>query len=310
MASNTEIYQAVTDKIIQALETGTVPWRRPWSGGGANVPRNAVTNRPYRGGNIFWLGFMGMLAGYQENRWLTFKQAMAAKGTFKGQKGDACRKGTTALLWKPIVKAKVDAFGNPVVVKGKVQHSTFLFLKTYTVFNVEQFDGLKLPEHVVTTTDHTPIEDAERVVDEYIKRSGIPVKFGFGHACYVPSMDMIEVPSREQYKNGEEYYSTLFHEFGHSTGHSTRLKRAGIENLDHFGSDQYSREELVAEMSSAFLCAKVGIENTLDNSAAYLNSWITKLKEDPKLILVAAGQAQRSVDYILDVEVDKAGDDS
>lgn len=302
-----DVYQQITDRMIAALEAGTVPWHKPWSGGGKNMPRNAMTGRLYRGGNIFWLGFMGQLLGYTDNRWLTFKQAMAAGGKFKGEKGDSCRRGTIAMLWKPIIKNVTDAQGNLIFVEGRPKTRTFLFLKSYTVFNVEQFTDLKLPKPREKDGIIEQNTDAREVWDNYISTRGPKVDYGFDHACYYPGTDRIELPEFQQFDGEGEAWSTMFHEATHSTLHKTRLNREGTDDAGThpFGAKQYSQEELVAEMGAAFLCALTGIEATLDNSAAYLANWLQVLKDDNKAVLYAAGRAQKAVDYILGIKEEK-----
>ena len=218
-------------------------------------------------------------------------------------------KSESVLLWKPMQKVKTDANGSPIIVKGKPLMSTFLFLRTFNVFNVAETEGLKLPKVKAPDATLTPIEAAASIFETYVVKNGIPVKYGHDHACYYPSMDMIELPALEQFKNADQFHATSFHEAGHSTGHKDRCNREGIDTFDHFGSERYAKEELVAELSSAMLCAIAGIDGTVDNSAAYLKSWIGKLKEDNKLIISASAQAQKSVDFILGTEVQVQSED-
>jgi antirestriction protein ArdC len=300
MMSNQEVYANVTQRIIDALDKGIVPWHKPWSGGGTNAPRNAFTNRPYRGMNVWLLSLECALRGFDDPRWATFNQVRKAGG--KVMKG---AKSVEVLLWKPTVKPKTDGNGDVVMVKGKPVMSTFLFLRTFRVFNVAEMEGVKLREpKTKDVVELTPIEEAEKIVQGYTDR-GPGVKYGFDHACYIPSLDVIELPAREQFDGMPEAYATTFHEFTHSTGHKSRCDREGIGQFDHFGSDRYAKEELVAEMGSSILCAVAGIEATFDNSVAYIQSWKGKLQEDPKLMIGAAAQAQRAVDYVLGTEAQK-----
>jgi antirestriction protein ArdC len=154
--------------------------------------------------------------------------------------------------------------------------------------------------------EHDPIEEAERICAGY--KDAPPVIFASGRAFYRPSQDVVSVPPLCDYGKPEEYYSTLFHEHVHSTGHNNRLDRSGITELAAFGDESYSKEELVAEIGAAMLCGVVGIDNTtMENSAAYVGSWLRRLKDDKKLIVQAAGQAQKAADYILGVAFDEAG---
>lgn len=201
-------------------------------------------------------------------------------------------KSTMVTFWKKIT---VDDRDNP----GK-QRPLFL-LKLYRVFNAEQADWPSgAPSWDVRERNQGErSHNAEMLVKEYVARGGPAVTFGGDRAFYRPATDVITVPAFADFDGPDEYYSTLFHECGHSTGHGSRLNRPGIAEFDHFGSERYSREELVAEMTSAMLAGVTGITTTLDNSAAYLRSWARQISEDPKLVVQAAGHAQRAADLIL-----------
>lgn len=272
-----DVYQAVTDKMVAALETGTVPWRKPWDTTSGR-PQN-LDGRPYRGVNVMLLA----LSGYTSPFWLTFKQAKTRGGSVN--KGEH---STMVVFWRQI---KVED-------KGMGEDRTIPLLRYYNVFNLDQTSDVKLPERVVRWQNRAnepfePVTDAQSIVDGY---PGGPV-IGYGtEAFYVPGTDRITVPGPGDYARPEEFYSTLFHEMGHSTGHPDRLNRS-IANA--FGSHDYGREELVAEMTAAFLCAEAGIEVTHENSAAYLSSWIATIREDNRAVVTAAGAAQRAADHIL-----------
>lgn len=280
MASNA-VYEIITDRILKMLDEGVVPWRKPWHAE-TDLPRS-IRNRAYRGINVWLLLFRG----YTDPRWLTYKQAVELGGVVK--RGE---KGTPVVLWKRLEIEDEDENGNPV-------KKTIPFLRYYTVFNVEQTEGCNIkPLPTVEGKQHDPIASAEAIIAGYADKP--PVKFGGGRACYMPTEDSIRLPKKETFDKAEEFYTTEFHEFGHSTGHKSRLNREGVENFDHFGSGQYSREELIAEMTAAFLAGEAGIEQaTLANSAAYIGSWKQKLQEDPRAVVVAAGAAQKAADYIL-----------
>jgi antirestriction protein ArdC len=192
------------------------------------------------------------------------------------------------VFWNFVKKADTDK-------NGKDIEKSIPFLRYYNVFNVEQCDGLedKIPESVKLEPKPV-IEAGEHVVESYTDRP--PMAIGFSHACYYPGLDKIEMPSRDQFVRSEEYYSTLFHEYAHSTGNSKRLNR---EICNGFGNQSYAREELCAEMTAAYLCAEAGIEGVFDNSAAYLKGWSEKLKDDQYLFITAAGKAQAAADYIM-----------
>ncbi|WP_050179609.1 ArdC family protein [Domibacillus robiginosus] len=265
------IYKMVTDRIIEQLEKGVVPWRRPWKNG---TPVNWVTQRPYRGINSLLLGL---------GEYATFKQIGEAGG--KVRKGE---KGQIVVFWKWIERENEES--------GEKEQIPFL--RYYKVFNViKQAEGLK-SRRETETFDHDPIESAQQIVDGYVDAPSIHYKSG--RAVYYPELDHISVPPLKDYREAEEYYSVLFHELIHSTGHKTRLARKGItQGGVSFGDEVYSKEELVAEIGAAMLCGVAGIENvTIENSASYIQSWLRVLREDSKLIMYASAQAQKAGDYI------------
>ncbi|MDY7107505.1 MAG: zincin-like metallopeptidase domain-containing protein [Planctomycetota bacterium] len=275
-----QVYTIVTDRIVQLLEEGTVPWRKPWAGP-AQEPKNLRSGRPYRGINVFLLS----AAGFGSPWWLTFRQAKARGGHIrKGEHGSIV---VFYKDWRP--EDRTDDDGRPVVIP---------VLRYYRVWNVEQCEGIDYPKPDVPTIDFRPIDRCERVVADMPRRPEI--RHGEARAWYRPSADVVNMPRPELFTSAEEYYSTLFHELTHSTGHKSRLDRPGIANVQPFGSADYSREELIAEMGAAFLSGFCGIETaTIDNSAAYIAGWLSKLRSDRKLVVQAASQAQRAADFIL-----------
>ena len=268
------VYEIITGQILAELEKGVVPWRKPWR---TLPPANLVSKNPYRGINTFLLA----LAGYGSQYWVTYRQAQALGGNIR--RGEH---GTKIVFWK------FDKYETETV-DGETENRTSAFLRYYTVFNLELTEGLKA---LLVFPPATPIESAEAIV------SGMPDPPAYQQgflACYSPSNDTVTMPSPTAFHLRAEYYSTLFHELMHSTGHAKRLAREGLDRPQQFGSDSYSREELVAEMGSAMLCGVAGIEQTtLANSAAYLNSWIARLKSDSRLLISAASAAQKAADYI------------
>jgi antirestriction protein ArdC len=278
-----DAYQVISDRVITLLEQGTILWQKPWQSGDL-MPRNLMSRKGYRGVNVFLLHAMS----YQSPFWLTFNQAKDLGGTVKrGEK--AC----PVVFWKWL-----DTEENG-------QAKRIPFLRYYSVFNVGQCEGIpqdKIPSLNSNQRQHSPIAEAERAVEAMPKRP--EVKTGLDRAFYSPSGDFVGMPSPEQFRSGEDFYSVLFHELTHSTGHETRLNRKGVSASDgewsSFGSTPYAKEELVAEMGAAFLCGHAGIvERTLDNSAAYIKSWLNRLKDDPRLVVQAAAQAQKAADFIL-----------
>jgi antirestriction protein ArdC len=268
------VYDIITGQILAELEKGEVPWRRPWH---SLPPANLITKKPYRGINVFLLGF----AGYGSQFWLTFNQAKQLGGNIR--KG---AHGTKIIFWKCKTRETESA-------DGEIEERKSAFLRYYTVFNLEQTEGLSA---LLTLPPAFPIESAEEIV----KAMPNPPAFEQdSRAAYIPSRDTVTMPSRTAFQSQAEYYSTLFHELTHSTGHAKRLGREGIEKIQPFGSEDYSKEELVAEMGSAMLCGAAGIEQaTIGNSAAYLRGWINRLKADSRLVIAAARSAQEAADYI------------
>jgi antirestriction protein ArdC len=275
-------YDVVTDRIIAALDSGVVPWRKPWSLAPGQRPHNVTSKRTYTGINALVLG----LAGYTDPRWITYRKAVELGGHVRrGQKS------TPVVLWKPFEREVENDDGGTEV-------KTYWLLRYYSVFNVEQCDGLELPA-IETPEPFDPIAAAETIVAGMPNRPSIAHN-GADSAFYRPSEDTVHLPPRTAFDGTGEYYSTVFHELGHSTGHRTRLDRHGLERgIAPFGSPTYSKEELVAEFAAAFLCNEAGIENTIDNSAAYVQGWAKKLRTNKRLVVTAASQGQRAADYIL-----------
>lgn len=266
-----KIYEMVTQRILKMLEQGVIPWRRPWV---VNAAVSWKTQTPYRGINTLLL---------PPGEYATFKQISESGGKVK--KGE---KGHIVVFWRWI----------EVKDEETAEIEKVPFLRYYTVFEINsQCEGLESRRGEVTF-DHDPIVEAENIVEGYVDSP--PIEFASGRAFYVPAKDYISVPPINDYPKKEEYYSTLFHEMIHSTGHKKRLNRPGVETVASFGSEVYSKEELVAEIGAAMLCANAGIDNsTIENSASYNGSWLRVLKNEPKLVVQAAGLAQKGVDHIL-----------
>ena len=271
------VYEQITERIIAMLQTGTVPWRKPWNVQ-TGLPRNLVTKKVYRGINTFLLHAMS----YESAYWLTFRQAQQLGGTVrKGEK--AC----PVVFWKQLE------------VEDKESHEIekIPMLRFYYVFNTAQVDGLKnIPATVETPA--TVSTTAEEIVAMMPKRPEI--KHGLAKAFYSPSVDVVAMPDRARFDTEAGYFATLFHELTHASGHKSRLNRQTLTESAGFGSNPYCREELIAEMGAAFLCGQAEIaERTIDNSAAYINNWLERLRNDKMLIVQAAAQAQKATDFIL-----------
>lgn len=305
-----DVYEMVQERILSALDAGTIPWQKPWKGG--DGPANLRSKKLYRGINVFLLGYAALLKGYGSRYWVTFKQAkelaekqnpepLEMRQTKSGEvpyhggvrKGE---KSTVVVFWKFIdkkEKGKVirdERTGKPVKIP---------LLRYYNVFNLDQCDGITDPDSLNPGEEFEPIHNCEQVVDNMPKRP--ETSHGGDRACYYPTADTVHVPKPESFDSPEHYYCTLFHEYGHSTGHKSRLNRDGIEQFNGFGTHEYSKEELIAEMCAAMLCGVCGIEGkVIENSASYIDHWRKKISEDKRLVVTAAGAAQRAADFILD----------
>ena len=273
-----KVYQIVTDRIVQALEAGTVPWRKSWAGG---IARNLKSDKPYRGINA-WLT---NLSEYCSPYWLTFKQAQDLGGAVR--KGEH---GTPIVFWK--LWDKID--------KKTGDKSTLPVLRYYSAFNAEQCDGLDIPKIEPPNPDFTPIDHCEAIADRYLKH-GPSLEHSSDHPCYSPTIDKVTIPKPQWFTSTEDYYGILFHELTHSTGHKSRLNRKGITEGIAFGSECYGKEELVAEMGATFLAAECRIDSpsVQENEAAYLAGWLKTIKGDVKLVVQASSQAQKAADLIL-----------
>ena len=285
-----DVYAIVTEKIINLLESGVVPWRRPWTSTG--LPRNLVSKKPYRGVNCFLLS----ASKYVSPFWLTIRQANELGGHVR--KGE---ESTVVVFWKvDDAKQSTEDLDN-AETDGKTRRR--FLLRYYRVFNLEQCE---LPQTVLDRLpkteahEHDPIETAERIIADMPNRPEI--QYAGSKAFYSSLTDRITLPPRELFSSAEEFYATALHETVHSSGSEKRLAREGICEAAPFGSPVYSKEELTAEMGAAYLCAEAGISNAvIGNQAAYVAGWLKKLRDDRKLLIHAAAQAQRAADYILNV---------
>lgn len=284
---NDKVYEHVTAQITNALIRGVVPWRRPWRGGEA-MPANAKSNKPYRGVNVFLLA----LSPYTDHRWVTFNQAKELGGSIR--KGE---RASPVVFWKPWHIEGVDQ------TTGEVMHWDVPLLKQYYVFNVEQCQNLDVSPLMLAGERKNRIERAEALVRNVphpprVQEQGIS-------AWYRPADDLVQVPPIDLFESADLYYNTVFHEFGHATGHEKRLNRASVTGEVQFGSACYSREELIAELTAAFCCATVGLDNSLiENSASYVQSWLSVLRSDKRAIVFAAARAQKATDYLLGINID------
>lgn len=297
-------YARVTEAIIGMLERGVGSWDRPWTGGGTlRLPRR-VTGEPYRSINIPLLWAAADEAGYSSATWMTLNQANQLGGQVR-----AGQKGSQVVFWgrveRPVTKAGAEsAAASPDGDAGAVGDDDAAtrpvpFLRMYTVFNVEQIDGL--PEKFVEPkAQPRPLNPDARdpVLDAFVERTGVRVEHGGNRAFYSPDLDFVRMPNFEYFTAAGRYYGTLFHELTHWTGAAARTGRGFAHSK--FGDKAYAAEELIAELGSAFVCATVGIEPIVcEHHAEYLNSWLTVLRSDTKAIFTAAAAAQKAADYLL-----------
>lgn len=282
------LYRDITDKIIAELEQGIVPWVQPWTSTRQlcplGLPVNGLTRRSYSGINILLLWSALEKRGFASPYWVTFKQCIAMGGTVrKGEKGTYVYFADKFVPQKE--KARAEETGD--------EPNSIAFLKRYTVFNAEQCDGL--PKGLIAA----PAAKAERQIvpeaEALIAATGADFRIGGSQAFYVPSEDFIRIPQAADFTDTINWYRTAFHELGHWTGHKTRLDRSLTTK---FGTVDYAREELVAEIATAFVCASLGIVPTVRH-ADYIGNWLQVLREDAKAIVRAASLASRASDFIL-----------
>ena len=272
-----DIYSEVTTRIIAQMEEGVIPWQKPWVANGKAISRS--TGKPYSLLNQMLLGRPG--------EYLTFKQCQEAGGKVK--KGE---KASMVVFWKFIEQKDEET--------GEVKEVPFL--RYYNVFHIDQCEGI--------TTKHTTetafpdgaatLEAAQEIIYDYLGREGVKLSHEEGdRAFYRPATDEVVLPIRKQFMSTAEYYSTVFHELTHSTGHPSRLNR--LTRPSFFGTEDYSKEELVAEIGTATLVNHVGIETSTSfrNNAAYIQNWLAVLKDDKRFIVSAAGKAEKAVKLIL-----------
>jgi len=284
------VHEEITAQIVEMLESGVAPWR---SGilGTSKEPRNFDSKKPYRGINNFLLSFRAFKHGYRSPFWLTFRQALAHKGNVR--KGE---KGSVVVFWKQ--KDMRDETTDEIV--------TIHVLRRYNVYNLEQCEGISLPESApLPEIPFNPIAEAQRIVAGYVQPPTIEHK-GF-YAYYRPATDTVRIPEPAQFESANAYYATLFHELAHSTGHSRRLNRKLDSEPQPFGALEYGKEELVAEMAAAFLCRRATISPAvIENQAAYIQGWLKQIRQDKKLVISAASAAQKAADWILGEELSDA----
>lgn len=287
--TNVDKCASVTERIIEQLEAGVAPWVRPWTTTGASdLPVNVSSNQPYRGANVVQLWMAQTAFGYPTAEWVTFKQAISLGGSVrKGEHG-------TPVFYVSAFESKTetDRNGDPRRIP---------FLKAYTVFNVAQCDGLPARVAPALRTENERLAD----VEAYVSAIGADIREGGDRAFYSPSLDFIGMPALAQFSDAAAYYGTKLHELGHWTGAEKRLARTFGKR---FGDNAYAFEELVAELTAAFLCAELGIAGRLQHPE-YIAHWLGILKGDAKAIWTAGARAADAVRYLHEAAGRVAGDD-
>ena len=266
----------ITERIMAMLEQGVAPWQKPWRVA-SQMPRNLVSGKPYRGINVFLLH----AAQFQSPHWLTFRQAQELGGNVR--RGE---KAMPVVFWKKL---------EPDEQQTTDDKPAFV-LRYYSVFNLSQIENVKEEAQAITEPETKPTP-ADQIIADMPNPPAI--KYGFRSCSYCLDTDTVCMANPSSFENSDAYFQTIFHELTHSVGSEKRLGRLKGKNMT-FGDGDYSREELVAEMGSAFLCGEAGIFNrTVNQSAGYLQGWLKALDNDRQMIVTAAAQAQKAADYIL-----------
>lgn len=284
-ASRKDLYQHVTKKIVEDLERGVRPWMKPWNASNVAGPMLPLRHNgiPYQGVNVLLLWGEAVARGYGVNTWMTFKQALELGAHVR--KGEH---GSLVVYADRITKTEEGENGEDV-------ERSIPFLKSYTVFNVEQIQGL--PErYAAKAPAPKPIEYRHEKAEEFIAATGAEIRYGGNRAFYSPAHDFIQMPPQPSFRDAESLYGTTLHELTHWTGAPARCAR---DLRNRFGTEAYAFEELIAELGSAFLCAELGVTPEVrEDHASYLESWLKVLKQDKRAIFTAAAQAQRAADYL------------
>lgn len=274
------VYEMITERIIEELENGVIPWQKPWSGTHSGA-YNRISNKPY--------SLLNQMLLKHDGEYASFKQWSDLGG--KIRKGE---KSEVVTFWKIQQVEEINEDGEKAIKQLPL-------LRYYNVFHISQVDGVE-PKEQLEISELEPIEEAEKIKLDYMNREHLQIRETISDkAFYLPTADYIQVPCKEQYQNIEEFYSTLFHKIVHSTGHKSRLDRKDIKDCLYKGDENYSKEELTAELGSAFLINMLDIETekSFRNSSAYIQSWLRVLKNDTHFIVSASSRAEKAVKYIL-----------
>lgn len=272
----------ITNRLVEMIEAGVKKTGALWAGQNLSTPRSFITKKRYKGINTLSLWCEAKDKGFKSNFWLTYKQAESLGG--KVRKGE---KAVTCVYYSKIDKTKKSD------VTGEDVDASFMLMKPFWLFNLDQIDGIDVPNQVTGIGEFTPVEAAEKL----IQATGAVINYGGNEAFYRPSTDEITLPNKEDFTSVNNYYATALHELGHWSGHKSRMQR---DLSGSFGSDSYAFEELVADFSSVMIMGELDLhEATMEHHADYLQSWLKVLKNDKTALFKAASQAQKAADFIL-----------
>ena len=296
-SSKRDLRQEITDQIIRALEQGTAPWQKPWQAGALELPFNPATGKPYRGGNVIQLMIEASSHGYEDPRWLTYRQAH--ENGWQVRRGE---QGTHVEFWQfPDRAGKPGSEAKPEVADA--QRDSFIY-RVYTVFNAKQIDGIP-PHSPRVRQEWEVVESGQTILDS----SGARILHDQSdRAFYDRRNDTIHLLPKGAFRTAGDYFGTALHELCHWAGHRDRLNRETLNESYRFGDLNYAREELRAELASVFLLAERGIPHNADTHAAYLNSWLEALRNDKHEIFRAARDAHKAADLLLQLELHKSLD--
>lgn len=286
-----DIYQTVTDRIIEQLERGVVPWVRPWDPSVANanacscdLPTNPTTGRAYSGINVLLLWIAGAANAFPTQRWMTYKQSQAVGGQVR--RGEASTQIVKAGSFVP--KGEREA-----ARQDDRDPNAVPFLKSHRVFNIAQIEGL--PDEYAIDPPAPDLSEVDERVRAILDGLNVRLIYGTARACYVPATDVVQLPAPGAFNDPVDWNRTALHEAGHSTGHRSRLDR---DLTGWFGGEDYAKEELIAELTAAYCCASLRIAPTVRH-ANYIGAWLTKLRDDKRCIVQAASAATKAADYLL-----------
>jgi len=280
-SNSRSVTEVITDAIIAQLEKGVIPWEKSW----INSCKNAVSRKDYRGINRLITSMTMVMKEFKCPYFATYNQIKDLGGHVK--RG---AHGIPIIFWKVIDVKSVSE-------ELEITEKNIPMMRYFTVFNLDQCQGIDMSKFQMAENQNDPIETAEQVVNNWKdkpenKRTGT-------QPCYLPQEDKIEIPDIAYFKSSESFYSTLFHEMIHSTGHTSRLNREEVVKLTFFGTESYAIEELVAELGSSFICSHTGIERIIENAASYIQSWLKALKNDRRQIITASARAEKAMQYII-----------